>query len=66
MVEYIITILYLQLNELIIGNVDGVLAIFKGDKQNKPWKKCSELGTVCLVCPTVYLSYDRFWTMLVR
>ena len=29
-----------------IGNVDGVLAIFKGDKATKPWKKCSELGTV--------------------
>jgi hypothetical protein len=30
----------------VIGNVDGVLAIFKGDKATKPWKKCSELGTV--------------------
>ena len=29
-----------------IGNVDGVLAIFKGDKATEPWKKCSELGTV--------------------
>ena len=36
----------MQLNELVIGNVDGVLAIFKGDKSTKPWKKCSELGTV--------------------
>ena len=35
-----------QLNELVIGNVDGVLAIFKGDTMTKPWKKCSELGTV--------------------
>ncbi len=29
-----------------IGNVDGVLAVFKGDKSGKPWKKCSGLGTV--------------------
>lgn len=36
----------IQVNELLIGNVDGVLAIFKGDVSSKPWKKCSELGTV--------------------
>lgn len=36
----------LQLNELLIGNVDGVLAIFKGDTSSKAWKKCSGLGTV--------------------
>lgn len=40
------TLFLFQLNELLIGNVDGVFAIFKGDLSSKPWKKCSELGTV--------------------
>ena len=35
-------------NELIVGNVDGELSIFKGDCA-KPWKMCRNLGMVtCL------------------
>jgi len=32
---------------LAVGNVDGTLAIFKG-RGHKPWRKCSNLGMVCI------------------
>ncbi|XP_064399890.1 KICSTOR complex protein ITFG2-like isoform X2 [Halichondria panicea] len=35
-------------NELVIGNVDGVLAVFKGPSTT-PLKKCSGLGTIVCV-----------------
>ncbi len=35
----------LQVNELVLGNVDGVLAVFKG-RSTTPLKKCSGLGAV--------------------
>lgn len=37
---------YSQLNEFIIGNVEGTLAIFKGNGSKTPWRKCKGLGTV--------------------
>lgn len=35
-------------NELVVGNVDGVLAVFKG-KSSKPWRTCDNLGTITCV-----------------
>ena len=46
--------LFLQLNELIIGSVDGVLAIFKGNTDAKPWRKCSDLGMVNNEVPILF------------
>ncbi|CAI8001739.1 KICSTOR complex protein ITFG2 [Geodia barretti] len=37
------------LNELVVGSVDGVLAIFKEIKNTKPWRKCSDLGMITSV-----------------
>lgn len=54
------TLFLLQLNELVIGNVDGILALFKGDMSSKPWKKCSGLGTVRSL---TYISYKFQWDM---
>ncbi len=35
-------------NELIIGSLDGTLAIFKGCHRD-PWKICSDLGSISCV-----------------
>ncbi len=35
-------------NELAVGTIDGDLMIFKGD-QKKPWRVCSNLGSVIFV-----------------
>ncbi len=35
-----------QLNEFIIGSVDGTMAIFKGNGSSKPWRIAKGLGTV--------------------
>ena len=32
-----------------VGNVDGQLAIFRGDTDTKPWKKCLDLGMVVII-----------------
>ena len=40
------------MNELVIGNVDGVLSIFRGVVDTKPWRKYSDLGMVCNVRTT--------------
>ncbi len=45
----------MQVNELVIGNVDGVLAVFKGPSTT-PFKKCSGLGTVSLTTALLLLS----------
>lgn len=39
-------LLLLQLNEVVIGNVDGILAVFKGDLSARTWKRATGLGTV--------------------
>ncbi|KAL5503159.1 hypothetical protein EMCRGX_G010066 [Ephydatia muelleri] len=36
-------------DELVIGNVDGTLAVFKGELSSKPWKGISGLGTITCV-----------------
>ena len=35
-------------NELVLGNVDGELSIFKGDCA-KPWKTCKNLGMITCI-----------------
>ncbi|KAL4225477.1 integrin alpha FG-GAP repeat-containing protein 2 [Mactra antiquata] len=35
-------------NELAVGNVDGLLSVFKG-RGHKPWRKCSNLGMITCV-----------------
>ena len=44
---YLCVLCFIQGNELAVGNVDGTLAIFKG-RGHKPWRKCSNLGMVCI------------------
>ena len=39
-------LLLLQLNEVVIGNVDGILAVFKGDLSTRTWRRATGLGTV--------------------
>ena len=39
-------LLLLQLNEVVIGNVDGILAVFKGDLSARTWRRATGLGTV--------------------
>ena len=34
---------------MVIGNVDGTLAVFKGELSSKPWKGISGLGTITCV-----------------
>ncbi|XP_023931939.1 KICSTOR complex protein ITFG2 isoform X2 [Lingula anatina] len=37
------------LNELVVGNIDGELSVFKGGDLQKPWARASDLGTITCV-----------------
>jgi hypothetical protein len=36
-------------SELVVGNVQGDLAIFKEEERNKPWRSCQDLGSIACV-----------------
>eukprot|EP00160_Parvularia_atlantis_P008340 Unigene17579_Nuclearia_a/m.51343 Unigene17579_Nuclearia_a/g.51343 ORF Unigene17579_Nuclearia_a/g.51343 Unigene17579_Nuclearia_a/m.51343 type:complete len:445 (-) Unigene17579_Nuclearia_a:107-1441(-) len=36
-------------HEFVVGNVKGVLAVFKGLASSKPWKVCHNLGTISCI-----------------
>ena len=47
-------------NELVIGNVDGELAVFKGTS-SKPWRTCSGLGMITCVKAGDVFNTGRNW-----
>ena len=38
---------------MVVGNVDGILAVFKGDSSSRPWRRAIGLGTVSLFTPVL-------------
>ena len=49
--------MHVQLNELVLGNVEGTLAVFKGSDSRKPWRLARGLGTVSCDNKTVCYAY---------
>jgi hypothetical protein len=47
-------------SELVVGNVQGDLAIFKEEERNKPWRSCQDLGSVAKISLFMFKANEQF------